>query len=37
MPGWYVHMEAAHDTAGRLRDGNLPPGFVLTPAEARAW
>ena len=35
MPGWYVHMEAAHDTAGRLRDGILPPGFTLTAAEAQ--
>lgn len=35
MPGWYVHLEAAHDTARQLRDGNVPPGFAITPAQAR--
>ena len=24
MPGWYVHLEAAHDTARNLRDGTVP-------------
>ncbi len=35
MPGWYVHLEAAHDTARALRDGNVPPGFAVSPAEAQ--
>ncbi len=35
MPGWYVHVEAAHDTARQLRDGNVPPGFAISPAQAR--
>ena len=35
MPGWYVHLEAAHDTARQLRDGTVPPGFSITPAQAR--
>ncbi len=35
MPGWYVHMEAAHDTASRLRDGVVPGGFPLSAAEAQ--
>jgi len=34
MPGWYVHMEAAHETAERLRSGSLPPGFPLSAVEA---
>lgn len=24
MPGWYVHLEAAHDTAPNLRDWSDP-------------
>ena len=35
MPGWYVHLEAAHDTARAMRDGNIPPGFAITAAEAQ--
>ncbi len=34
MPGWYVHMESAHETAERLRAGTVPPGSGLTPAQA---
>src|SRR5664279_1435995 len=34
MPGWYVHLEAGHLAAERLRTGDLPPGYPLTPAEA---
>lgn len=36
MPGWYVHLEAAHDTARRLRDGTVPPGFAIPAAQAQA-
>ena len=35
MPGWYVHMEAAHDTARALRDGTVPPGFAISASEAQ--
>lgn len=35
MPGWYVHLEAAHDTARRLRDGSVPSTFAIDPAQAR--
>ena len=35
MPGWYVHLEAAHDTARLLRDGTVPPGFAVSEPEAR--
>lgn len=35
MPGWYVHMEAAHETADRLRSGAVPPGFPIGVAEAQ--
>ena len=35
MPGWYVHMEAAHDTARRLRDGDIPAAFPITPAQGQ--
>jgi hypothetical protein len=35
MPGWYVHMEAAHETAERLRSGSVPPGFPITIQEAK--
>ena len=35
MPGWYVHLEAAHDTARAMRDGNIPPGFAITATEAQ--
>ncbi|GAA4491664.1 zinc dependent phospholipase C family protein [Microbacterium panaciterrae] len=35
MPGWYVHMEAAHDTAQRLRDGDVPGGFPVSAAQAQ--
>ncbi len=35
MPGWYVHMEAAHETARRLRAGDVPAGFAISAAEAR--
>ncbi|HQH90491.1 MAG TPA: hypothetical protein PLZ83_08980, partial [Dermatophilaceae bacterium] len=34
MPGWYVHMEAAHDTARSMRNGTIPAGFPISPAEA---
>jgi hypothetical protein len=36
MPGWYVHMEAAHETAKRLRDGQIPAGFPISGTQARA-
>ena len=36
MPGWYVHLEAAHDTAARLRTGAVPPGYPIPPASAMA-
>jgi hypothetical protein len=35
MPGWYVHLEAAHDTARNLRDGTVPPGFAIDVGQAR--
>ena len=35
MPGWYVHMDAARQTAERLRGGQLPAGFAINPAEAQ--
>jgi hypothetical protein len=35
MPGWYVHMDAARQTAERLRAGQLPLGFGVDPAEAQ--
>ena len=35
MPAWYVHMEAAHETAKRLRDGDVPPGFPIDVTEAQ--
>jgi len=35
MPGWYVHLEAAHQTAERLRAGSVPPGFPISPGEAQ--
>lgn len=35
MPGWYVHMEAAHQTAERLRAGSVPAGFPIGVGEAR--
>ncbi len=35
MPGWYVHMEAAHDTAARLRTGSVPSGFPISVADAQ--
>lgn len=35
MPGWYVHMEAAKQTAQRLRDGDVPPNFPIDIASAR--
>lgn len=34
MPGWYVHMEAARETVNRLRDGDVPPDFPISAAEA---
>lgn len=34
MPGWYVHMEAAHETARRLRDGEIPAAFTISAPEA---
>jgi hypothetical protein len=34
VPGWYVHMEAAHQTAERLRAGAVAPGLGVTPTEA---
>ncbi|GAB3900698.1 hypothetical protein GCM10029964_088440 [Kibdelosporangium lantanae] len=36
MPGWYVHLEAAKQTAQRLRDGDIPSGFPLDPTQAQA-
>src|SRR5262245_21763644 len=36
MPGWYVHMQAAHDTAERLRAGTVPANFPIPVAEAQA-
>ncbi|MGV8910820.1 MAG: zinc dependent phospholipase C family protein [Propionicimonas sp.] len=36
MPGWYVHLESAHDTAEHLRNGTVPPGFAITATQARA-
>jgi hypothetical protein len=35
MPGWYVHLEAAHDTARNLRDGTVPPNFAIDPGQAK--
>jgi hypothetical protein len=35
MPGWYVHMEAARETAQRLRDGDVPSGFPIDVTQAR--
>ena len=35
MPAWYVHMESARETVNRLRDGDIPPGFPISAAEAR--
>ena len=35
MPGWYVHLEAANDTARNLRDGTVPPTFAIDPGRAR--
>jgi len=36
MPGWYVHMQAAQDTAERLRAGTVPPNFPISVSEAQA-
>jgi hypothetical protein len=36
MPGWYVHMDAARQTAERLRAGEVPPELGLDPADATA-
>jgi hypothetical protein len=35
MPAWYVHMEAAHQTARRLQAGDVPAGFPISADEAR--
>lgn len=35
MPGWYIHMEAAKQTAQRLRDGDIPTGLPIDIANAR--
>ncbi|HEX2705440.1 MAG TPA: hypothetical protein VHM65_06750, partial [Candidatus Lustribacter sp.] len=35
MPGWYVHMEAAHETGRKLRAGDVPAGFAISAGEAR--
>ena len=35
MPGWYVHMEAAHETGRKLRAGDIPAGFAISAAQAR--
>ncbi len=35
MPGWYVHLEAAHDTARAMREGTIPPGFAISAGEAK--
>ena len=34
MPGWYVHMEVARQTAERLRAGHVPPGIPIDAGEA---
>lgn len=34
MPGWYVHMESAAETAKQLRAGTVPSGSGMTPAQA---
>jgi hypothetical protein len=35
MPGWYVHMEAAHEVGRRLRNGEIPAGFAISETEAK--
>lgn len=35
MPGWYVHMDAARQTADRLRAGDVPAGLRVSPQDAR--
>jgi hypothetical protein len=35
MPGWYVHTEAAHEVARRLRNGEIPAGFAVSETEAK--
>jgi hypothetical protein len=35
VPGWYVHLQSAQDTAERLRSGSVPPGLGVDPADAR--
>ena len=35
MPGWYVHLESAHDTADRLRTGAVPAGFPISTGDAQ--
>ena len=34
MPGWYVHMDVARQTAERLRAGELPAGVPIDASEA---
>ena len=36
MPGWYVHLQAAQDTAERLRSGAVPADFPIDTGEAEA-
>lgn len=35
MPGWYLHMEVAYQTAARLRARAAPPGYPISAAEAQ--
>ena len=35
MPGWYLHMEAAHQAVQRLRTGHVPRGFPLHKRDAK--
>ncbi len=34
MPGWYVHLEAGHLAAERMRTGDIPADFPLSAAQA---
>ena len=35
MPGWYVHMEAAHEVGRRMRNGEIPAGSAISETEAK--
>lgn len=35
MPGWYVHMESAHEVGQRLRNGEIPAGFAIIETEPK--